>query len=69
MSDLMYPCMLSGEYYEGDQIAECAEFVLEHPTEPSWGFYKFTDYGWGVGGLACLVNADVEHAKENYNNG
>ena len=69
MSDTMYPCMLSGEYFEGDHIAECAEFVLEHPTEPSWGFYRLKDNGWGVGGLACLVNIDVEHARENYSNG
>ena len=61
-----YPCMLSGEYYEGDQIAEGAEFVAWHPTEPSWGFYKFTSDAWGDRGLACFVTADVEHAKENY---
>ena len=63
---LFYPCMLSGEYYEGDQIAEGAEFVMEHPTEPSWGFYKFTSEAWNYTGLACFVNIDVEHAKENY---
>lgn len=66
MSDIMYPCMLSGEYFEGDQIAESAEFVMEHPTEPSWGFYKITSIAWGERGLACFVNIDVEHARENY---
>ena len=61
-----YPDMITGEWYEDWQIAVGAEFVLEHPTEPSWGFYKLTnadDYG---GRLACLVNADIEHASENY---
>lgn len=61
-----YPCMLSGEYFERDHVAECAEFVMEHPKEPSWGFYRLRENGWGVGGLACFVNVDVEDAKENY---
>jgi hypothetical protein len=58
--------MLSGEYYEGDQIAEGVEFVMEHPTEPSWSFYKFTNAAWETRGLACFVNIDVEHARKNY---
>ena len=61
-----YPDMITGEWYEDYQIAVGAEFVLEHPTEPSWGFYKFTSDAWGDRGLACFVTADVEHAKENY---
>jgi hypothetical protein len=63
---LYYPCMLSGEYYEGDRIAKGAEFVMEHPSEPSWGFYKLTNEAWDYTDLACFVNVDVEHAKENY---
>jgi hypothetical protein len=58
--------MLSGEYYEGDQIVEGAEFVGWHPVETSWAFYKFTGDAWGDRGLACFVTVDVEHAKENY---
>ena len=66
-NDILYPCMLTGEYYEGDQIAESATWIMEHPTEPSWGFYKLTnaDY-YGTTRLACLVNVDIEHAKESY---
>lgn len=61
-----YPCMMTGEYFEGDQIAEGAKWVLEHPTEPSWSFYKLTNAdSWGTSGLACFVNLDIEHAKEN----
>jgi len=62
-----YPDMITGEWYEDYQIAVGAEFVLEHPTEPSWGFYRLTnaDY-YGINRLACLVNVDIEHAKENY---
>ena len=25
-----YPCMITGEYFEGEQVAEGAEFVMEH---------------------------------------
>lgn len=67
MSDEMYPCMISGEYFEGAEIVEGTELVGWHPTEPSWGFYKFTSDAWGDNrGLACFVTADVEHARENY---
>lgn len=61
-----YPCMITGEYYEADLIAESAEFVMEHPTEPSWGFYKFSSIAWDERGLACFVNIDVEDAREQY---
>ena len=59
--------MITGEWYEDYQIAQGVEFVMEHPTEPSWGFYKLTnaDY-YGTTRLACLVNVDIEHARENY---
>jgi hypothetical protein len=61
-----YPCMMTGEYFEGDQIAEGARWVAEHPTEPSWSFYKLTNAdSWGTNSLACFVNVDIEHAKEN----
>lgn len=65
-NDILYPCMLSGEYFEGDQIAESATWIMEHPTEPSWGFYKWDSAAWDDRGLACFVNIDVEHARENY---
>ena len=62
-----YPDMITGEWYEDYQIAVGAEFVLKHPTEPSWGFYRLTnaDY-YGNNRLACLVNVDIEHAREHY---
>lgn len=62
-----YPCMITGEYFEGEQIAEGAEFVMWHPRETSWAFYKLTNAdSWGGSGLACFVNVDVEHAREHY---
>lgn len=70
MSCLNYPCMMTGEYFEGLQIAEGAEFLMEHPVEPSWAFYKLTNAdSWGTGSLACFVNIDVEHAKEHQEHG
>lgn len=62
-----YPDMLTGEWYEDYQIAHGAEFIMEHPTEPSWGFYKLANANYyGTTRLACLVNVDIEHAKESY---
>ncbi len=61
-----YPDMITGEWYEGDQIAESAIRVMDHPKEPSWGFYKWDSIAWDDRGLVCLVDLDVQHAKENY---